>query len=116
MQVVQVYFVYMDRRNPSQEWEVNYANRNNVWHFLNAIIWGMWWFFGKDKNLYIFALFYFVFDGDFQVQDPGGRGGGLISGGAILRKIFCVTNMGAYVWRGLFSQFYGIFPKILDAN
>ena len=34
MQVVQVYFVYMDRRNPSQEWGVNYANRNKLWHFL----------------------------------------------------------------------------------
>ena len=72
MQVVQVYFVYMDRRNSSQEWSLNYANRNKLWHFLTAIIWGLWWFFGKDENLYIFALFYFVFEGDFQVQDPRG--------------------------------------------
>ena len=37
-----------------------------------------------------FALFYFVFEGNFQVQAPGG----LIFGGA-------------YTWRGLFSEFYG---------
>ena len=37
----------------------------------------------------VFALFYFVFEGNFQVQTPGGR----IFGGA-------------YTWRGLFSQFY----------
>ena len=39
----------------------------------------------------VFALFYFVFEGNFQVQAPGG----LIFGGA-------------YTWRGLFSEFYGI--------
>ena len=39
----------------------------------------------------VFALFYFVFDGNFQVQAPGG----LIFGGT-------------YTWRGLFSEFYGI--------
>ena len=33
-----------------------------------------------------FALFYFVFEGNFQVQAP----------------------WGAYIWRGLFSEFYGI--------
>ena len=33
----------------------------------------------------IFALFYFVFEGKFQVQAP----------------------RGAYIWRGLFSEFYG---------
>ena len=39
----------------------------------------------------VFALFYFVFKGNFQVQAPGG----LIFGGA-------------YTWRGLFSGFYVI--------
>ena len=39
----------------------------------------------------VFALFYFVFEGNFQVQAPGG----LIFGGA-------------YTWRDLFSEFYGI--------
>ena len=40
----------------------------------------------------VFALFYFAFEGNFQVQAPGG---GLIFGGAC-------------TWRGLFSEFYGI--------
>ena len=38
----------------------------------------------------VFALFYFVFEDNFQVQAPGG----LIFGGA-------------YTWMGLFSEFYG---------
>ena len=43
------------------------------------------------RKFTVFALFYFVFDGNFQVQAPGG----LIFGGT-------------YKWRGLFSEFYGI--------
>ena len=39
----------------------------------------------------VFALFYFVFEGNFLIQAPGG----LIFGGA-------------YTWRGLFSEFYGM--------
>ena len=42
----------------------------------------------------IFALFYFVFEGNFQVQPPGG----LIFGGA-------------YTWRSLFSEFYVTFTR-----
>ena len=38
----------------------------------------------------VFALFYFVFEENFQVQSPGG----LIFGGAILRRVFCVTSLG----------------------
>ena len=38
----------------------------------------------------VFALFYFVFEGNFQVQPSGG----LIFGGA-------------YTWRDLFSEIYG---------
>ena len=60
----------------------------------------------------VFALFYFVFEGNFSSTSPRGGlyperqfnggffalpvwGGGLIFGGA-------------YTWRGLFSEFYGI--------
>ena len=39
----------------------------------------------------VFALFYFVFEGNFPSTSPRG----LIFGGA-------------YTWRGLFSEFYGI--------
>ena len=46
-----------------------------------------------EVNFPVFALCYFAFEGNFQVQAPGG----LIFGGA-------------YTWRDLFSEFYGI-PK-----
>ena len=48
-----------------------------------------------ERNFTVFASFYFVFEGNFQVQAPGG----LIFGGA-------------YTWRGLFSEFYGI-PQLM---
>ena len=42
------------------------------------------------RKFTVFALFYFIFKGNFQVQDPEG----LIFGGAC-------------TWRGLFFEFYG---------
>ena len=63
----------------------------------------------------VFALFYFVFEGNFPSTSPRGayiwrgdltegflryRSGGLIFGGA-------------YTWRGLFSEFYGSFTPVL---
>ena len=58
------------------------------------------------RKFTIFALFYFVFEGKFQVQAPPGG----LFGGAIERRFFCVTilSWGAYIWRGLSSEFYGI--------
>ena len=57
-----------------------------------------------------FALFYFVFEGKFQVQAPRGayiRRGDLTEG--FLRYDFGgLIFGGAYTWRGLFSEFYGI--------
>ena len=62
------------------------------------------------RRFTIFALFYFVFEGKFQVQAPRGiyiRRGDLKEG-------FCITILGgnifggAYTWRGLFSEFYCI--------
>ena len=41
------------------------------------------------RKLTVFALFYFVYEGNFQVQAPGE----LIFGGAIL-TVFCVTSLG----------------------
>ena len=59
----------------------------------------------------VFALFYFVFEGNFQVQAPGGayiRRGDLTEG--FLRYDFeGLIFGGAYTWRGLFSEFYGIY-------
>ena len=66
----------------------------------------------------IFTLFYFVFEGDFPSTSPQGayiwRGdltegflhywfGGLIFGGA-------------YTWRGLFSEFYGMSKSLKMAS
>ena len=42
-------------------------------------------------------MLYFVFEGNFQVQDPGG----LILGGAISRKVFCVTSLGCLYLEGI---------------
>ena len=57
---------------------------------------------GKKFN--VFALFYFVFQG--KCKPPLG-GGGLTEG--FLRYEFGgLIFGGAYTWRGLFSEFYGI--------
>ena len=72
------------------------------------------------RKFTVFVLFYFVFEGNFQVQaSPGayiwrsdlkeGLGGGLIFGGAYTwRGLFG----GAYTWRGLFSEFYSTFIRL----
>ena len=51
----------------------------------------------------VFALFYFVFEGNFQSTSPrgGGGGGGLIIGVAIQRRVFCVTGLGGLYSEGL---------------
>ena len=61
------------------------------------------------RKFTIFDLFYFVFEGKFQVQAPRGayiRRGDLTEG--FLRYDFKgLIFGGAYTWRGLFSEFYG---------
>ena len=47
----------------------------------------------------VFALFYFVFEGSFPITSPEG----LIFGGFLTLPVW-----GAYIWRGLFSEFYRI--------
>ena len=56
------------------------------------------------KKFTVSALFYFVFEGNFPGTSPRGNiwRGDLTEG-------FYVTGLGAYIWRGLFSEFYGIF-------
>ena len=67
------------------------------------------------KKFTVFALFYFVFEGKFQVQAPRGayiRGDDLTEG--FLRYHFGgLIFGGAYTWRGLFSEFYGKFLQKL---
>ena len=43
-----------------------------------------------EVNLLFFALFYFVFEGNFPSTSPRG----LIFGGAIERRVFCATGLG----------------------
>ena len=58
------------------------------------------------RKLTVFALFYLVFEGNFQVQAPVWRGD---LAGSFLRYEFGGRMFGgAYTWRGLFSEFYGI--------
>ena len=69
-----------------------------------------------ERKFIIFALFYFVFESKFHVQAPRGayiRTGDLTKG--FLRYHFeGLIFGGAYRWRGLFSEFYGIFSSLRD--
>ena len=56
------------------------------------------------RKFTVFALFYFVFEGNFQVQAP--RGAYIILEGQFNGGFFALGVWGAYTWRGLF---FGIF-------
>ena len=75
--------------------------------FLTTIIWYTQEFLGKYKNSCVtvqFCLILFEFEGNIQVQAPEG----LYSEGRFNGGIFALRVEGAYTWRGLFSNFYGI--------
>ena len=58
------------------------------------------------RKFTVFALFFlFVFEGNFQVQAPSG---GIYLEGQFNGGLFALRVRGAYIWRGLFSEFYGI--------
>ena len=63
------------------------------------------------RKFTIFALFFFVFEGNFQVQARGGlilfwRGD--LTEGFLRYEFGGLIFGGAYTRRGLFSEFYGI--------
>ena len=62
------------------------------------------------RKFTIFALFYFVFEGNFQVQAPRGAyiWRGNLTEGFLRYEFGGLIFGGAYTWRGLFSEFYGI--------
>ena len=68
----------------------------------------------------VFALFYFVFEGNFpSTSPPGGLYlEGRFHGGFLRYRFGGLIFGGAYTWRGLFSEFYGsctekqILPRI----
>ena len=70
-----------------------------------------------ERKFTFFALHYFVFEGNCQVQAPP-PGGGLYLEGCVNGEFFCVTSLGGFVGggytrRGLFSEFYGIFANAM---
>ena len=52
----------------------------------------------------IFALFYFAFEGNFPSTSPGG----IYLEGRFNGGFFAIQDWGGNIWRGLFSEFYGI--------
>ena len=54
------------------------------------------------RKFTICVLFYYVFGGNFQVHII------LILEGGFNGGFFALRVWGAYIWRGLFSEFYGI--------
>ena len=60
----------------------------------------------------VFALFYLVFEGNFQVQAPGG----LYLEGRFKEGFFVLRVWEACIWRGLFAEFYGIFCLQADGS
>ena len=59
----------------------------------------------------VFALFYFVFEGNFPSTSPRGAyiWRGDLTEGFLRYWIGGLIFGGAYTWRGLFSEFYGTF-------
>ena len=60
----------------------------------------------------MFALFYFAFEGKFQVQAPPG---GLYSEGRFNGGFFALRFWGAYIWRGLYMDglIFGILRYLI---
>ena len=64
----------------------------------------------------VFALFYLVFEGNFPITSPGwglfleGR----FNGEFLLYRFGGLIFGGAYTWKGLFSEFYGMYKLSLD--
>ena len=69
------------------------------------------------SKLTVFALFYFVFEGNFPSTSPRGA---YIWSGDLTESFLCywfgvLIFGGAYTQRGLFSKFYGIYVSWYQA-
>ena len=67
----------------------------------------------------IFGLFYFVFEGNFQVQARrGAGGGGLYLEGRFNGRLFALRVWVAYIWRGLYMEglIFGILRYFTQFN
>ena len=59
----------------------------------------------------VFALFYFVFEGNFQVQAPGGL---IIFGETeIYWRVFCVTSFGGLIFGGAYCRNFTVAVSYL---
>ena len=64
-----------------------------------------WASFIVGSKFTVFASFYFVFEGNFpSTSSPGDY----IWRGDSNGGFFALPLWGAYIWRGLFSEFYGV--------
>ena len=65
------------------------------------------------RKFTVFALFYFVSEGNFQVQAPQGSyiWGGDVTEGFLRYEFGGLTFGGACTRRGLFSEFYGMIRE-----
>ena len=65
------------------------------------------------RKFTIFALFYFVSEGKFQVQARRGAyiWRGDLTEGFLRYEFWGLIFGGAYTWRGLFLEFYGMFTS-----
>ena len=63
------------------------------------------------RKLTIFTVFYFIFEGKFQIQAPRGAyiWRGHLTEGFLRYDFGGLIFGGAYTWRDLFSEFYGSF-------
>ena len=59
-----------------------------------------WASFYSWKDFSVFSLFYFVVEGNFQVQAPRG----LYLEGRFNGGFFALRFLGAYIWRGLYME------------
>ena len=66
----------------------------------------------------VFALFYFLFEGNFQVHKPPPPPPlyleGRFNGGIFALPVWKLILGGAYTWSSLFSEFYG--SSVLDLS
>ena len=60
------------------------------------------------RKFTVFALFYLVFEGNFQVQPPGGAyiWRDNLTESFLRYEFWGLIFGGAYTWSGLFSEFY----------
>ena len=62
-----------------------------------------------ERKFKIFALFYFVFEGNFPSTSPRVA---YIWRGDLMAVFFALRVWGAYIWRGLFWEYYGIIVTL----